>query len=125
MMYDSYIPPIQTYYATKEKELKGAVIRAVESVDIHVDPEELLKALQYDRGQYKKGYDAGYADRFCETLHVVRCMDCVHRDGRENPMCMLHTEPYANARGYKGEAVCVEMEDFCSYGKRREPDGKE
>lgn len=32
---------------------------------------------------------------------------------------MLHTEPYANARGYKGEAVCVEMNSFCSYGERR------
>lgn len=119
-MYDVYILPIQAYYAAKEKELEGAVIRAVESVDIHVDREELLKALQYDRGQYQKGYDAGFADGFCETLHVVRCMDCVYRQGDENPMCMVHTEPYCNARGYKGEAVCVEMRDFCSYGKRKE-----
>lgn len=120
MMYDSYIPPIQAYYAAKEKELEAAVMRAVESVDIHVDREELLKALQYDRGQYQKGYDAGFADGFCETLHVVRCMDCVYRQGDENPMCMVHTEPYSNARGYKGEAVCVEMTDFCSFGKRKE-----
>lgn len=28
-------------------------------------------------------------------------------------------KPYANARGYKGEAVCVEMNGFCSYGERR------
>lgn len=28
-------------------------------------------------------------------------------------------EPYPNARGYKGEAVCVEMNGFCSYGERR------
>lgn len=120
MMHDGYIPPIQAYYAAKEKELEGAVIRAVESVDIHVDPEELLKALQYDRGQYKAGYDAGFAAGFVETLHIVRCRDCIHRQGDEYPMCMLHTEPYANARGYKGEAVCVEMDDFCSSGKRKE-----
>lgn len=50
---------------------------------------------------------------------VVRCRDCIHRQGDENPMCMLHTEPYANARGYKGEAVCVEMNGFCSYGEKR------
>lgn len=60
-----------------------------------------------------------------DAVPVVRCRDCIHREGDENPMCMLHTEPYANARGYKGEAVCVEMDDFCSYGKRRELDGKE
>lgn len=39
--------------------------------------------------------------------------------GDENPMCMLHTEPYPNVRGYKGEAVCVEMNGFCNYGERK------
>ena len=58
-------------------------------------------------------------DRVDVTL-CVTCRDCTHRLGDENPMCMLHTEPAANARGYKGEAVCVEMTDFCSYGKRKE-----
>lgn len=55
-----------------------------------------------------------------DAVPVVRCRDCVHRQGDEYPMCMLHTEPYPNARGYKGEAVCVGMDGFCSYGKRRE-----
>nr|DAI61371.1 MAG TPA: hypothetical protein [Caudoviricetes sp.] len=54
-----------------------------------------------------------------DAVPVVRCRDCIHRQGDEYPMCMLHTEPYANARGYKGEAVCVEMNSFCSYGERR------
>ena len=49
---------------------------------------------------------------------VVRCRDCIHRQGDDNPMCMLHTEPYPNVRGYKGEAVCVEMNGFCSCGER-------
>jgi hypothetical protein len=63
----------------------------------------------------------GGIPRFNEDMAfcVVRCRDCIHRQGDENPMCMLHTEPYANARGYKGEAVCVEMNGFCSYGERR------
>lgn len=55
-----------------------------------------------------------------DAVSVVRCRDCIHRQGDENPMCMLHTEPYPNARGYKGEAVCVEMNGFCSYGERKE-----
>ena len=29
------------------------------------------------------------------------------------------TSPKANERRYSGEAVCVEPNDFCSYGKRR------
>lgn len=55
-----------------------------------------------------------------DAVPVIRCRDCIHRQGDEYPMCMLHTEPCANAIGYKGEAVCVDMDDFCSYGKRKE-----
>lgn len=54
-----------------------------------------------------------------DAVPVVRCRDCIHRQGDENPMCMLHTEPYPNVRGYKGEAVCVEMNGFCNYGERK------
>ena len=55
-----------------------------------------------------------------DAVPVIRCRDCIHRWGDEYPVCMLHTEPYANAIGYKGEAVCVDMDDFCSYGTRKE-----
>lgn len=55
-----------------------------------------------------------------DAVPVIRCRDCIHRLGDEYPMCMLHTEPCSNARGYKGEAVCVEMDDFCSFGQRKE-----
>ena len=55
-----------------------------------------------------------------DAVPVIRCRDCIHRWGDEYPVCMLHTEPYANAIGYKGEAVCVDMDDFCSFGKRKE-----
>lgn len=55
-----------------------------------------------------------------DAVPVIRCRYCIHRQGDEYPICMLHTEPYANAIGYRGEAVCVEMDDFCSSGKRTE-----
>lgn len=109
MMYDAYIPPIQAYYAAKEKELEGAVIRAVESVDIHVDPEELLKALQYDRGQYQKGYDAGFAEGFCKTLQTVRCMECRYYDPNHGGHCKNPSGlPHPN------------WNDFCSHSAKGE-----
>ena len=37
------------------------IYRAVQNVGINVDKEELLKALKYDRGQYEKGFDDGFA----------------------------------------------------------------
>ena len=84
-------------------------------------------------------FDAGRADdppftlltpeEFAEHLYelpaadvapVVRCKDCRHYRNHPNGLCYLHTEPKANARGYSGNSVCVEPDDFCSYGERRE-----
>lgn len=50
---------------------------------------------------------------------VVHCRECKHYRNHPNGLCYSHTEPCDNERGYKGEAICVEPEDFCSYGKRR------
>jgi len=51
---------------------------------------------------------------------VVRCKDCKHYRNYPNGLCYIHTEPKTNARGYSGEAVCVEPDDFCSYGERKD-----
>ena len=66
-----YEPPIQIIsktilddMATKQEE---AVYRAIMQQEIHVDKEELVKALQYDRGQYEKGYADGIKE-FAERL---------------------------------------------------------
>ena len=51
---------------------------------------------------------------------VTRCKDCKHYANHPNGLCYLHTEPKANARGYSGDVVCVEPDDFCSYGEPKE-----
>ena len=48
------------------------IFKAVQNVGVNVDRDELIKALRYDRDQYKKGY----ADRDEE---IVRCKDCKWR----------------------------------------------
>lgn len=55
-----------------------------------------------------------------DVAPVVRCKDCKHYRNYQNGLCYLHTEPKTNARGYSGDAVCVEPDDFCSYGERKE-----
>lgn len=55
-----------------------------------------------------------------DAVPVVRCKDCKHYRNYPNGLCYIHTEPKTNARGYSGEAVCVEPDDFCSYGERKE-----
>lgn len=51
---------------------------------------------------------------------VTRCKNCEHYRNHPNGLCYLHTEPKENKRGYSGEPVCVEPDDFCSYGEPKE-----
>lgn len=55
-----------------------------------------------------------------DYVRVLRSKDCKYYRNQPNGLCYLHTEPKENERGYSGEAVCVEPDDFCSYGERRE-----
>ena len=66
-----YKSPIDLIVGKMNLQLEGEVCKAVQNVGVDVDKDELLKALQYDRGQYQKGYN----DRDTE---IVRCKDCVH-----------------------------------------------
>ena len=59
-----YKSPIELIYRGMEYELEKGILKAVLKQDINVDKEELLRALQYDRGQYEKGYVDGKADAF-------------------------------------------------------------
>lgn len=81
-----------------------AKVQSVVGVD--VDKGELLRALQYDRDQYEKGYADGKRDAMAE---LVRCKDCKHLE---------ITGCYGECkRGYMG---IVKPWDFCSCGERRE-----
>lgn len=70
-----YIPPIEIIQVPVEfdntimqvekrlnKGMEEQVYRAVAQCEIVVDKEELIKALQYDREQYRKGYGDGHED---------------------------------------------------------------
>lgn len=52
-------------------EREEMVLKQIWKIGVDVNKEELIKALQYDRGQYEKGYKDGYAngiDRFAERI---------------------------------------------------------
>ena len=112
-MYES---PIKVFQSNLEMQFEGEILKAVQRTDIAVDRDELIRALRYDREQYQKGFD----DARKNAVPVVRCEDCKYYRNQPNGLCYLHTEPKANWQGYSGEAVCVEQDDFCSYGERRE-----
>ena len=66
-----YEPPITLYMNEIQTQIEDNCLKAVQSYGFNVDKDELKKALDYDRGQYDKGYVNGYltAKRTYERQH--------------------------------------------------------
>lgn len=96
----SYQSPINVIMERMNISYENGICKAVQDAGIDVDKNELQKALQYDRGQYQKGY----ADRDSE---IVRCDECKYYN--EN-----------TGACYRGIAHGFVKTFFCAYGERRE-----
>ena len=76
-MYESPIEVFQSiemHSGLFDEEKDSMIYKAVQRVGVNVDKDELLKALQYDRQQYQKGYADGIEEvneRLAEFL--VQC----------------------------------------------------
>jgi hypothetical protein len=51
-----YQSPIKLTYSPPKFDIDGEIYKAVMRCGVSVDKDELIKALQYDRDQYDKGY---------------------------------------------------------------------
>lgn len=82
------------------------VLECVQKVGVKVDKDELVKALEFDRGQYEKGWH----DRDAE---IVRCKDCKWYERKY---------PWNGNIYYECSYLEAPMDDndFCSWGERRE-----
>ena len=86
-----------------EKEIVNTLVK----LRVNVDKDELIKALEYDRKQYEKGY----ADAIADGTMVVRCKDCKHRDPEDKKCDCGHDILWQLPR----------RDDwFCADGERRE-----
>ena len=77
-MYES---PIKIITGKMVTQFDDEIYSAVQNVGITVDREELLKALEYDRGQYEKGYNDAIDD-FAKELKSILPI-AVHQDCSE------------------------------------------
>ena len=117
-MYESpvhlYMTDVQTQLIKKQEE---QILKAVQSVAVGVDHDELFRALKYDREQYEKGYQDAVREK--NLVEVVRCKDCKHR------VVGWSNGEYQCGNPYYGMASGVDLrdEDFCSYGERKDDDG--
>lgn len=56
---EMYKSPIEVMYTQMRTNMENKIFKAVQDVGINVDKTELVKALEYDRNQYQKGYEDG------------------------------------------------------------------
>ena len=104
-MYES---PITIYqqpeYRRMSESVDALVIEECRRVGVVVNKDELIKALQYDRGQYEKGYEDGKRD----APDIICCKDCTHYcRHKDDYMCGINVLAY------------VRENDFCSRAERR------
>ena len=77
MSYESPIEiAIRQMRIEQEKKIEGEVMKAIQDYGITIDKDELIRALQYDRGQYDKGYKDGKAYAVREMQEMLKSL-CV------------------------------------------------
>lgn len=74
-----YESPIKMYVSQMVKQVEEAreneILHTIrEEYAIDVDKEELIKALEYDRGQYEKGYQDACNSHKLWNVHQIACM---------------------------------------------------
>lgn len=101
---------IQDSFVSEIKEkTEEMVCTEIKRIGIDVNKEELIKALQYDRGQYEKGYSDGYAksiDEFAERLKDLIAKNVEDAESSNDLCCEIYqSEIDEIAEQLKGGAV--------------------
>ena len=117
-MYES---PIRIFESTIDsfskaiiKQRDDAIFAEIQSsFGVDLDRGELVRALQYDRNQYNKGYADGKRDA---EAALVRCKDCKHYVDIES-RC---DHPMQEAEWCYDCWIVMEPNDFCSCGERKD-----
>lgn len=122
-----YKCPIEIIYGELQTQLErkgeNMVLNAVRKMGVNVDKEELLKALQYDREQYEKGY-ADAKSKLQELKEQTRWIP-VNENLPEEGVDVLVCDKYGEMRITNGKYYtfnenwtpwCWDIDDF-AFGK--------
>lgn len=100
-MYEPPIKLFETPWRTIVEEKEDAIYAKIQSeYGVDLDKKELIRALQYDRNQYEKGYADGEADAMAS---IVRCKDC-----KNGELCSI-----------REAMACTTENGYCWRGERR------
>lgn len=85
-MYES---TIKIFAGQIKTNYQDAIFSAIQNVGINVDREELLKALEYDRGQFDKGWEEGFHDGFVHGLEIaiIEVENIIGRTKKAEKLC--------------------------------------
>lgn len=70
---EGYESPVKVYQSELQTVIEDETLHVAQSMGVDVNKEELLKALAYDRDQYKEGYEAGYK-RAIKDITETSCL---------------------------------------------------
>lgn len=88
----NYKSPITVIQDKMSVEFDNGILKAIAKVDIDINKDELVKALEYDRNQYQNGYEDSKEiyekalDKACEALSEFAAMKevVINNDGTQN-----------------------------------------
>ena len=86
-----YKSPIKIITGQIKTNYEDAIYSAVQNVVINVDREELLKALEYDRGQFEKGWKEGFHDGYIHGLEIaiIEIENTMGRTKKAEKLCAI------------------------------------
>ena len=82
MSYKSPIEIIENMTDKLIQEKEKYILNEIWHIGVNVDKDELIRALQYDRGQYEKGY----ADGMKDAIPIEWLINYVRREGQNVPL---------------------------------------
>lgn len=111
-MYESPVTIICDRVAKDANErAEDYIVEEILRFGVIVDKDEMIRAMNYDRRQYQKGYQDGKAAAIAELIHCRECKYC-DTSSLGGRYCQLWDVDDCE------EAFVVE-DDFCSRGERR------
>ena len=121
-MYKSPIEIIHDIQSGLVMQTEDGILKAICKVGINVDRNELIRALEYDRDQYAKGY----ADGKAEATQWIPCSETVDIPDHEIIACDKYGEMMFGYLAYEDDQwLCAsdgcEMVDPIAWREKPEP----